>query len=199
MNFQINVHEMKKKTEIENKLLFDINKKLIEYKNDIKIIYENYTIDCDGLDYDINTDTSGNKFQNINFNYLNDLLVDDKNNFIKKLFEYPETLYSIFMFFYSKRKDYMGINLTGLVDGKMETGLSFRKSIDKINPENVNNSELKKIIFSKYKNNIDNVIIYKINSKLFPWDEYLIKNKYENYFIVGNLHTKKFEILLEKK
>lgn len=41
--FQINIEEMKKKTEIEDRLLFDINKNLQEYVGNLEYVRNNFT------------------------------------------------------------------------------------------------------------------------------------------------------------
>jgi len=189
MNYQINIHEMKKKTEIEDKLLFDINNNFQEYINDIEYIKKNF-IQIDNI---INSE----KYFNINiFNQLN-----KQNQQIQvKLFEHPNTIYSIFQYFYLKRKNYMGMNLTGLIQGKMETGLGFRTSINKMSLKSIKDIELKNIIEHYFLNtytDMENINIYKINAKTFAWSNYT-SNTYKFIYLIANLTTQKFFFIFEK-
>lgn len=205
MNYQINIPEMKRKTEIEEILLMEINKNLLKYKNEIEWIKKNFYPDDVNL---LSTEHANNKnkqkykFEDLYNNKFSQS--QDNEKLKKKLLEYPNTIYSIFQFFYSKRKNYMGMNLTGLVQGKMETGLGFRTSIIKYNSKNLKDLELKKIILSKYKNETDDINVYKVNSNSFSWDEFYQKGdfhpevKFTYYYVVANLSLKKFFILLEK-
>ena len=118
MNYQINIPEMKRKTEIEDRLLMQINKNLSTNKNDIEWMGKNFLYDDICL---LSANTNTNKYINLNTNNFSN--PEDKNKLIKKLLEYPDKIYSIFQCFYLKRKNFMGMNLTGLVKGKMETGL----------------------------------------------------------------------------
>ena len=185
MNYQINIPEIKKKTEIEDRLLFEINKNFQEHLSDIEFIKNNF-IEI------INQNNSERK----KYFYTNGIIED--KNIIIKLFEYPKTIYSIFQCFYLKRKNYMGMNLTGLIQGKMETGLGFRSSVIKISYLNIKDEELKNIIsknFIEYE--INDINIYKINSNGFGWKDYGI-DFFQNIYIISNLKEKKYFFILEK-
>ena len=109
--------------------------------------------------------------------------------FIKSAFKIPNAL---------KRKNYMGINLTGLIQGKMETGLGFRSSIVKITYSNIKDEELKNIInkiFLQYETK--DIKIYKINTNGFGWKDYGIEN-YQNIYLISNLDQKKYFYIIEK-
>lgn len=169
--FQINIEEMKKKTEIEDRLLFDINKNLQEWVGNLEYVRKNFT----QIESDFNTNT---------------------NNIIEletKLFEYPNTIYSIFQYFYLKRKKYMGMNLTGLVQGKMETGLGFRSNIIKQNYNLIKDERIKTHIIDKFGEHVSDIIVYKIKSGCFEWDKFDLPI-YDYYYVVVNLDTKKYFI-----
>ncbi len=187
MNYQINIPEMKKKTEIEDKLLFEINKNFQEYISDIEYVKNTFT--------QTNFNFESNKYFNINnFNQKNNQDIQTK------LFEYPNTIYTIFQCFYLKRKNYMGMNLTGLIQGKMETGLGFRTSINKIAFASIKDEELKDIINNYFlDSNIDkcSINVYKINSNGFKWDEYS-SSSYKFIYLIANLTTQKYFFVLEK-
>lgn len=185
MNYQINIPEMKKKTEIEERLLFEINKNFQEHLADIEFIKNNFT-----------EITGQNNLDGKKYFYANNVIND--KNIINKLFEYPNKIYSIFQCFYLKRKNYMGMNLTGLVNGKMETGLGFRSSIVPFSYINIKNKEFKNIIrnnFIEYVINDTN--IYKINSNGFEWKDYGT-DFFQNIYIISNLKEKKYFFILEK-
>jgi|688.fasta_scaffold546972_2 hypothetical protein len=183
MNYQINIPLMKKKTEIEDKLLSNINKNFQEYLSDIEYIKNNFT--------QINFVSNSKKYSNINDLFLLDQSIQDK------LFSHPNTIYSIFQIFYLKRTDYMGMNLTGLIQGKMETGLGFRTSIIKSSLLEIKDNELSDIV-NKYLSltNKENVNIYKITFNGFKWNEDL--PAYTYFYIIADLTSSKYFFLLEK-
>lgn len=183
-NFQINIPEMKRKTEIEEKLLFDINKNFQEYLNDIDYIKKNF------VKKNVKFETK--KYTSVEFEELE-----------TKLFELANFVYSIFQCFYLKRKNYMGMNLTGLVQGRMETGLGFRSSIIKSSYKNLKDSKLITIIndlfYNCEKNNQTdqtNINVYKIKSINIKWDEFNL-NPREYVYLVANLDTKEYFFILE--
>lgn len=186
MNYQINIPEMKRKTEIEDRLLFEINKNFQEHLDDIEFISNNF-VEITGQ-----KNLDGKKYF-----YANNVIKD--KNIITKFFEYPNKIYSIFQCFYLKRKNYMGMNLTGLIQGKMETGLGFRSSVVKISYINIKDEELKNIICSQFleSNAIKDINIYKINSNGFGWKDYEIEY-FQNIYIISNLKEKKYFFILEK-
>ena len=161
MNYQINIPEMKRKTEIEDRLLFEINKNFQEHLTDIEFISNNFV-----------EITGQNNLEGKKYFYANNVIKD--KNIITKFFEYPNKIYSIFQCFYLKRKNYMGMNLTGLIQGKMETGLGFRSSVVKLSYINIKDEELKNIICSQFLESdvINDINIYKINSNGFGWKDY---------------------------
>lgn len=198
MGFQINIPEMKKKTEIEDKILFKINNDLQECVNDIEYVKNNFTpvkteIKTTSIDYDKNKyykPTDNKILETTNYTELE-----------LKLFQHANIIYSIFQCFYSKRKNYMGMNLTGLVQGKMETGLGFRSSIIKSSITNAVNDELKKIIhqFFMEETNFNNINIYKINSNSFKWQDFYSEQIKFNYiYLIANLHSKEYFFILGK-
>ena len=170
--FQINIEEMKKKTEIEDRLLFDIDKNLQEYVGNFEYVRKNFT-------------QIESEFNSPNTSDMIELEV--------KLFEYPNTIYSIFQCFYLKRKKYMGMNLTGLVQGKMETGLGFRSSIIKQNSNFIKDERIKSHIIVKLGELTRDIIVYKIKSSGFEWNKFNL-DIHNYYYIVVNLDTKKYFI-----
>lgn len=175
--FQININEMKKKTEIEEKLLFDINKNLQEYVGNLEYVRKNFT----QIESDINN--------------TNDSDTNNTSELETKLLDYPNTIYSIFQCFYLQRKNYMGMNLTGLVQGKMETGLGFRSNIIKQNLDDIKDERIKLSIIDKFGEPLTDIIVYKIKSSGFEWDKFgLTVNHY--YYIIVNVNTKKYFICL---
>lgn len=185
MNYQINILEMKRKTEIEDRLLFEINKKFQENLSDIEYIKNNF-VEIIG---------ENNNSDSKKYFYANNIIKDE--NFITKLFDYPNTIYSIFQCFYLKRKNYMGMNLTGLIQGKMETGLGFRSSVVKINMSNIKDEELKNIISRFSESDIPDINIYKINSNGFGWKDYGI-DIFQYTYLITDLKEKKYFFILEK-
>jgi hypothetical protein len=119
-----------------------------------------------------------------------------------KLFQHSNTIYSIFQCFYLKRKNYMGMNLTGLVQGKMETGLGFKSSITKLSISNIKDDELKKIVcfqFFAEETDFNNINIYKMNSNSFKWENfYLNQIEFKHIYLIADLHSKKYFFILEK-
>lgn len=190
INYQINIEEMKRKTEIEDRLLFDINKNFQTYLNEIEYVKKNFVEIIEEKENNLET----NKYSSINE-------LRKYSNITNKLFEYPNTIYSIFQCFYLKRKNYMGMNLTGLIQGKMETGLGFRSSIVKMSLSNLSNNkdeEIKNIIdkfFVEYETT--NINIYKINSNGFEWKNYEVNN-YQYIYIVVDFINKKYFFIIEK-
>lgn len=179
--FQININEMKKKTEIEERLLFNINKNLQEYVGNLEYARKNFI----QIESEFNTNDSD----------TNDSDTNNTSELETKLLDYPNIIYSIFQCFYLKRKNYMGMNLTGLVQGKMETGLGFRSNIVKQNLDDIKDEKIKFSIIDKFGEPLTDIIVYKIKSSGFEWDKFgLSINHY--YYIVVNLNTKKYFICL---
>jgi len=191
MNYNINLMEMKKKTEIENNLLDKINSDLKECNDDLQYIEKNYKL----------TLTMNMTMILINSNklVLLDQIIIDKNiipetktKLIDKLFIHINQTYWIFQYFFLKKKDFMGMNLTGLVKGKMETGLGFRNSLEKIQFN---------LIKSKYPELIPifkpNLMVHLVKSNSFKWDDFGL-DMYKNFIVISDLETKEYFIVLEK-
>lgn len=188
MSFQINIPEMKKKTEIEDRLLFTINKDFQECINDSNYIKNNFTKIDGKFNNMINEINETNET-----NETNKANIENKVGLETKLLEYPNTIYSIFQCFYLKRKNYMGMNLTGLVQGRMETGLGFRSNIVKLNYNEIKEQRIKSYIIKNFGELTDNILIYKIKSGNFEWDKFGLSSC-NFYYIVANLDIKKYFI-----
>ena len=93
MNYQINIEEMKRKTEIEDRLLFEVNKNFQENLADIEFIKKNYVEITEQ-----NNLLEQNNFEGNKYFYPNNVIKD--KNIITKLYQYPNTIYSIFQCFY---------------------------------------------------------------------------------------------------
>jgi hypothetical protein len=190
MNYQINIPLIKKKTEIEDKLLLEIKNNFEEYINDFEYIKNNFT----QIDYNQDLDT--NKYLIID-KYIKLIEQNNIKDVQEKFFEFPKTIYSVFQCFYLKRKNYIGMNLTGLIQGKMETGLGFRSNINKLSHKNIKDDELKNIINKYFINsNTDNINLYKLNSNGFNWNE-IGSGTYRYIYLIANLTTQKYIFLLE--
>ena len=177
-SIQINIEDMKKKIEIEDKLLFDINNNLQEYISNFKYIRNNFT----------QIESEFNTLLNINN-------IDIITELETKLFEYPNTIYSIFQHFYSNRKNYIGMNLTGLVQGKIETGLGFRSNIIKQNFNDIKDTRIKSYIIKKFDKFTSDTIIYKIKSSGFEWNKFgSTSTQCDFYYIIVNMNINKYFI-----
>ena len=193
-NFNINLVEMKKKIDIENNLLIQINSNLKECFTDLQYIKKNYNMDTvETVDINLDIIMEKNKFillnQIVNGKNINSNI---RTNLFNKLFEYVNRIYWYFEYFFLKKKDFMGMNLTGLVQGKMETGLGFRNSLEKIIISTVK-TKYPELFYLIKPNNV----IYKINTKSFKWDEFGL-DVYSNLFIVTDLEMKKYYFIVEK-
>lgn len=188
--FNVNFLEMKKKTEIENNLLIKINQDLQNCFNDINYIKNNckyfsifdneYNFIYDNL-YSL---SNIEKIHNINQEIIENLIV--------KLFDHSNKTFWIFQYFYLNKKEFMGINLTGLVNDKMETGLGLRNNIEKLTLTYAKNKYHDFVNFIK-----SNYIVYKIKSHTFEWNKFNLES-YVNFFIIANLDKSQFTIILEK-
>lgn len=191
MNYQIDIKQMKKKTEIENNLLEQINSELKSCKDELKNIYQSkqiYSIFKIDENNNLKLDDLTNIFKKQNINNV------VQNKLVEKLFAHVEQTYYAFQYFYLKKKDFMGMNLTGLIDGKMETGLGFRKCLEKIP-----NSTIKSK-YSELENyyQIDNCDIWKVKSDKFGWNDYGLQLYKNFYVIVTNDDINGFNLLVEK-
>lgn len=209
----VNIVEMKKKTEIENNLLMKINTDLEECYNDLGFIYKNYTMreqNCENITFTLySIDKIFEKKSELSELELSKL----KKNLVEKLFNKVNTIYHVFKYFYDKKKDFMGMNLTGLVQGKMETGLSFRNTMEKISSQNIlkkypevstliNLSDLSDSSDSSDLSNLNlnlssSIIMYRIKTESFEWNDFGLE-KYSNLFVISNLNTKEYFLLFEK-
>jgi hypothetical protein len=191
-NFNINLIEMKKKIEIENNLLTIINSNLKECFSDLQYIKENYEVIMGNLYLDLDIDIEDN------FILLEQIIIkkninqETKSNLYDKLFDYVNQIYWYFQYFYLKKKDFMGMNLTGLVQGKMETGLGFRNSLEKMSISTIKKKFPKLVQLVKSNN-----IIYRINTNSFTWDKFGL-DIYPNLFIVCDLEIEKYYFIIEK-
>ena len=208
MNIPINIVEMKLKTQIENNLLNQINTDLKECVGDLEYIQEkcqynilkqinsidkvfpNKIIELNKLIEKISSNQNKNKISK-----------SEHTDIVKKMFTYAYQFYWIFQCFYLKKKDYMGMNLTGLVNGRMETGLSFRNSISKMSFKDFVSKEIGlgpdlSVIFDEPEN-INNINVYKIKSSKFKWDEEGFEQTYNNIWIITDLDAKEYCIILQ--
>ena len=194
MNYQINIAQMRKKTEVEFNLLEQINQELKSCKEDLKNIYETKKItpiieldnysklnNCSKLD-DIT-----NIFDKKNID------MEIQNKLMKKLFAHIENTYNAFLFFYLKKRDFMGMNLTGMIGGKMETGLGFRKCLEKLSYHSIKTKYPELLNF----NSINNCDIWKVKSDIFEWDKYDLE-LFINIIIISNYKDNLFYLLVEK-
>lgn len=181
----INIYEMKRKTEIENNLLKKINEDFSKYISEIQNIKKESTF-------------SPSFFKNTDkYTDLNTLAQNNSVNttlLIDKLFAHPAQTYWAFQYFYMKKKDFMGMNLTGLIDGKVETGLGFRNCLGKFFSNQIKSKHSD--IYDKDDELDDNLIFYKIKSDTFKWANLNLPVS-NNYFIIYNQSTKKYNILIE--
>jgi hypothetical protein len=163
MSFQLDLSIARKKLEIENQLIENINSDLLICLNDINWINTNCKL--------INNSEQINLINSKIFNCVNDL-------------------YNGFTFFYLKRKDFMGMNLTGLTGKKIETGLSFRNCMIKSNFDFIkkNFSELADVIKSELTNfNLNNLNYYKILTENFNFE---FEKKFKYIIIVCDISEK---------
>jgi hypothetical protein len=143
-------------------------------------------------------DFESNKYFSINNLNQQSKQIQSNHDIQDKFFEYFNTIYSIFQCFYIKRKDYFGMNLTGLIQGKMETGLGFRSTIIKIAFSSIKDEELKNITNTYFSDfNTNSINVYKINLNGFKWTEYgLDIHKY--IYLIADLSIQKYFFVLEK-
>ena len=189
MNLQINIAEMRKKTEIENNLLEQINLELKICKDDLKNVYLTQQL----TSLEIQTQTNS-KFTDITKIFTsNNISQDNQNKLIEKLFAHVEQTYYAFQYFYLKKRDFMGMNLTGLIDGKMETGLGFRKCLEKLSKITIK-SKYSELIQITESSDYD---MWKIKSDTFGWVEYGLEI-FPNVIIMSNSKENLFYLLVEK-
>jgi len=206
MNIPVNVVEMKLKTQIENNLLIQINTNLKECVDDLEYIYKNYKyssniINCIGFIENIFPNKIISlenlvKKQNLQSRHENIMVL------VEKLFTHTYQFYWIFQYFYLKKKDFMGMNLTGLVNGRMETGLSFRNTISKISFDEFITKvlNLQKDILNTFINLDDNLVtninVYKVKSLNFKWNEEGFDKIYDYFWIISDLNSKEYFIMI---
>ena len=199
MNYQINVENMRRKTEVENNLLNQVEIDLRECVDLLDNIYKNYKIISNpSSNFNSNSDSVLNTNKFVSFDYVvnsKQFDVKTKNKFVSKLFAHVNQTYWAFQYFYLKKKDFMGMNLTGLVNGKVETGLGFRKCLEIINP-NIIKTKYIGIIQDYDLNNLNNIRIYKIKSDAFDWIEFDLNN-YSNFYVIEILDKKEYFIIFD--
>jgi hypothetical protein len=197
---QINLEQMRKKTEIENNLLNQVEENLRNCMDELDGVNKNYSIILNFSEYNLNNQ---NKFIPINKIFDQIEQIEQKQNtqcskLYSKLFAHVNQTYWAFQYFYLKKKDFMGMNLTGLVNGKVETGLGFRNCFEKINQN---------LMYKKYSDLIklfgtitdkDILQIYKIKSNTFGWEEFGLGN-YSYFYIGTNLSTQEYFLAIEHK
>lgn len=169
MSFQLDLNVARKRLEIENQLVENINSDLLICLNDINWIRTNCLL-------------------------ANSNLINNSNEFVNGVFDCANELYKCFTFFYLKRKDFMGINLTGLAGEKIETGLSFKTSMIKSNFDQIKKNYTKlsnQILADLADLKVDNFNCYKIFTKNYNLNvDYVIilcdiqEKKYWLYSIV---------------
>ena len=187
MNLQINIAQMRKKTEIETNLLEQVNFELKSCKDELKNVYQTQKINSIKLDDNLKLDDLIKIIEKSNIK----LSIQDK--LVEKLFTHVEQTYYAFQYFYLKKRDFMGMNLTGLIDGKMETGLGFRKCLDKLDQNTI------KTKYPELTNMIEenNYEVWKIKSDKFGWGDYGL-DLYSNVIIISSFKNKIFYFLVEK-
>lgn len=187
MNLQINIAEMRKKTEIENNLLEQINLELSSCKDDLKNIYQTQQL--------ISVEMENNsKFYDITKIFdSNGITLYKQNKLIEKLFLHVEQTYYAFQYFYLKKRDFMGMNLTGLIDGKMETGLGFRKCLEKLSITTIKSKYSELLQFSESTD----YCIWKIKSDTFGWGEHGLET-FTNFIVISNSKDNLFYLLVQK-
>lgn len=188
MNYQINISQMRKKTQIENNLLEQINLELKSCKDELNQIYSTKKITSDLVFTDSKLINIYKIFDEKNIS------CDKQYELIEKIFAHIEQTYWVFQYFYLKKKDFMGMNLTGLIEGRMETGLGFRKCLEKMSIQDIK-SKYPELCEIK-EHNIDN--IWKIKSDTFGWKEYGFDIVPKNIIVVSNFDSNTYSILLEK-
>jgi hypothetical protein len=184
----INIYEMKRKTEIENNLLKKINEDFNQYINELENIRKESI-------YDDNFKLESNKFV-----CLKDYLEKQNTNtklLLERLFTHPQQTYWAFQYFFMKKKDFMGMNLTGLIDGKVETGLGFRNCIMKFFSNQTQTQSKHKELIELFEKEADNnLIFYKIKSDTLKWDDFELP-VCNSYYIIYDYSNKKYYVLLE--
>lgn len=195
MNLKIDLSEMKKKITIESNLLDKINIELKKYSENLIFYHKNYSL------LKLNIVDNNSDFIELNnlIKFNSKFLINKLDYFIEKLFNYIEQIYWIFKYFHNKKKDYIGMNLTGLVNDRIETGIGFRNSIILMNSNQINlNTFLKKFIDSnKTFDTTTNSHIYKIKSNNFKWIEFNLEI-YNYFYLIINLDKKQYSIFFEK-
>lgn len=200
MNIPINIVEMKLKTQIENNLLIQIDKNLKECFDDLEYVNKNYKYSSNDIISLIENIFPNKVISLENLIKKQNLLTKHANIMVlvEKLFTHTYQFYWIFQCFYLKKKDYMGMNLTGLINGRMETGLSFRNTISKMSFDEFINKELN---FQKDNinqlNTLDhNINVYKIKSLNFKWNDEGFDKIYEHIWIISNLNKNEYYIMI---
>ncbi len=194
----LDIGKMRQRTQIENNLLIQINQNLEECFNDLRWINTNCTLD-------IETNFNANMSEITELSQLGLKMDDLTQHFMPKLFEMINNIFWVFQYCFNKRKDFMGMNLTGLIDEKVETGLSFRNVIEKISFEQIkkNNPSIYDYVnlYLDYSQQSKNCTIYKIKSQSDEyhklWSKYRLDN-YSCWYLILNMDTNKYFVFFEK-
>ena len=192
-NINIDFEKIKKKLEIENNLLEQINQELSYNFEELKIIYNNSKWNSfDKIDSIDNLINLSKILRNDYIDYIDNI---DKLDFIKKIFDHVNKTYWSFQYFFIKKKDFMGMNLTGILSDKVETGLSFRNCIQKITFETLKKKYNK--LYELLDNDLSNYEIYKLKSDNMDWNEFSITQKYKYFYIINKIDSKEYYIFGE--
>lgn len=183
---QVNIEQIKKKTEIENNLLSRINCDLKECVEDLEFIHKYYEYNDFTNNYDPNLVSLTKIFIN---NNIGDS--ENKKQVIKKIFDNVAHTYYAFQYFYIKKNDFMGMNLTGLINGKMETGIGFRNCIVKLLSTNIIKNY--PIMYEYYKDNLDNYSFYLLKSDQINWNNQ-INQHYKYFLLISDYANKQYYI-----
>jgi hypothetical protein len=196
MNLQINIAQMRKKTEIETKLLEQINFDLGCCVTDLKNIYQTHKLNPIVLDNDKSNLDKSKLYDITKILEINNIDNQNQTKLSEKLFAHIEQTYYAFQYFYLKKRDFMGMNLTGLIDGKMETGLGFRNCLDKLSNNTIETKYPE--LFNMIEANNYEFNVWKIKSDTFGWGEYGLEI-FKNVIVISNPTENIFYLLVEKK
>jgi len=189
---EINTNQMRKKTEIENNLLQTINDDLKECVDDLEFIHKFFK-----LSSFVSFDNDSGLIELTKIFSSNNIDLDSNAKLVKKIFNNANIIYYAFQYFYLKKSDFMGMNLTGLINGKMETGIGFRNSLKKLSNKLAQKSYPN--LFSQFQsilsnsNSIEKVSFYLIKSDQINWEN-AINQIYNNFLIITNYETKEYFI-----
>lgn len=198
----LDIGKMRQRTQIENNLLIQINQNLEECFNDLKWINTNCVFENE---YKTKLDSGNNKV--IELSHLGLSIDDLTKHFVPKLFDMISNTFCVFQYCFNKRKDFMGMNLTGLIDEKVETGLSFRNVIEKMSLEQIkkNNPNIydyaNLYLDLEFAEQSRGYTVYKIKSQSDEykklWSKYGLDN-YSCWYLIFNANSNKYSVFFEK-